>query len=107
MMAMHHIAAAQTAMPTGPVTLSKAWIEMLHRYFAMAVGFLCISIFLWAWVKRNQINLKIRMLAIFILGLICLQGAFGAWTVTLKLQPIIGDWFFGKFDIFIRTDSPA
>ncbi len=28
------ITAAQTAMPTGPVTHSKAWIEMVHRYMA-------------------------------------------------------------------------
>jgi cytochrome c oxidase assembly protein subunit 15 len=88
-MALSHISAAQVAMPTGPVTLSKAWIEMLHRYFAMAVGFLCVAMVVWAWVKRNQINLKIRIWASFILGLICLQGAFGAWTVTLRLQPII------------------
>jgi len=37
--AVAQIDAAQTAMPTGPVTHSKAWIEMLHRYLAMAVGF--------------------------------------------------------------------
>jgi len=29
--ATEHIAAAQSAMPTGPVTHSKAWIEMVHR----------------------------------------------------------------------------
>ena len=33
-----HIQAAETALPSGPVTRAKAWIEMLHRYFAMAVG---------------------------------------------------------------------
>ena len=32
------IRAAETALPTGPVTMTKAWIEMLHRYFAMAVA---------------------------------------------------------------------
>jgi cytochrome c oxidase assembly protein subunit 15 len=88
-MAINHISAAEAAMPTGPVTLSKAWIEMLHRYFAMAVGFLCIVIVIWAWAKKDHVNLKIRILTSFILGLICLQGAFGAWTVTLKLQPIV------------------
>ncbi len=25
-------------MPTGPVTLSKAWVEMIHRYLATMVG---------------------------------------------------------------------
>jgi cytochrome c oxidase assembly protein subunit 15 len=28
-------------------------------------------------------------LATFLFGFVCLQGAFGAWTVTLKLQPVI------------------
>ena len=36
--AVAHIAAAQAAMPTGPVTHGKAWIEMLHRYLATGVG---------------------------------------------------------------------
>jgi cytochrome c oxidase assembly protein subunit 15 len=27
-----HIEQAQSAMPTGPVTFDKAWIEMIHRY---------------------------------------------------------------------------
>ncbi|HEY4351821.1 MAG TPA: COX15/CtaA family protein, partial [Paraburkholderia sp.] len=29
------ISAAFQAMPTGPVSMTKAWIEMIHRYFAM------------------------------------------------------------------------
>ncbi|MFX7926526.1 COX15/CtaA family protein, partial [Acinetobacter baumannii] len=37
-----HIEAAQTAMPTGPVTHAKAWIEMLHRYLASGVGLLIL-----------------------------------------------------------------
>ena len=34
------IDAAQTALPSGPVTWRKAWIEMIHRYLAMTVGVL-------------------------------------------------------------------
>src|SRR5690348_2605453 len=37
------ISAAYQAMPTGPVSMVKAWIEMLHRYFAMAIGVLIID----------------------------------------------------------------
>jgi len=32
------IAQAEAAMPGGPVTHGKAWIEMLHRYLASGVG---------------------------------------------------------------------
>jgi len=82
------IHAAQALMPTGPVSMSKAWIEMIHRYFATAIGVLIITQVLLAWVKRR--NLKISpWWPTALLTLICVQGAFGAWTVTMKLQPII------------------
>ncbi|MFM1870495.1 MAG: hypothetical protein RLY99_1239 [Pseudomonadota bacterium] len=87
--ALTQIREAESLMPTGPVTLSKAWIEMLHRYFAMGVGFLIIIITVWAWLKRNVVGQKTALTATAILLLVCVQGAFGAWTVTLKLQPLI------------------
>ena len=57
------IAAAQSAMPTGPVTHSKAWVEMVHRYLAMGVGILITSIVLLAWRTRNTTNPQTRLLA--------------------------------------------
>lgn len=33
---------AESALPTGPVTVMKAWIEMSHRYLAMTVGALIL-----------------------------------------------------------------
>ncbi len=88
-----HISAAEAAMPSGPVTVKKAWIEMIHRYLAMGVGVLIVSIVLVAW--RNWFRSArgdgrfSPLLPSLLLALVCLQGAFGAWTVTLKLQPII------------------
>lgn len=85
------IAAAHLAMPTGPVSMTKAWIEMIHRYFAMAIGVLIIAQVLIAWTGR----IRRRPLSVSpwwptaLLGLIVVQGIFGAWTVTMKLQPII------------------
>jgi cytochrome c oxidase assembly protein subunit 15 len=87
------ISAAETAMPTGPVTVMKAWIEMIHRYLAMGVGVLVIALMVIAWMrwqKSRHLDLKFSpWLPTFLLGFICLQGAFGAWTVTMKLQPVI------------------
>jgi cytochrome c oxidase assembly protein subunit 15 len=87
------IRAAETALPSGPVTMTKAWIEMLHRYFAMAVGFLIIVLMVMAWRRyRREPGPQHRaaaVLATVVLVAVCLQGAFGAWTVTMKLQPII------------------
>ncbi|MBH9738115.1 COX15/CtaA family protein, partial [Burkholderia cepacia] len=46
------IAAAHLAMPSGPVSMTKAWIEMIHRYFAMAIGVLIIAQMAIAWRAR-------------------------------------------------------
>ncbi len=85
------ISAAEAAMPTGPVTVVKAWIEMIHRYLATGVGVLCTALMVTAWVqwlktKREEFRPGLPTLLFFA---ICLQGAFGAWTVTFKLQPAI------------------
>lgn len=87
--AMSEILKAEAEMPFGPVTVSKAWIEMLHRYFAMGVGFLILVMTVTSWLKKAQLGAKTFYWSFGLLLLVCLQGAFGAWTVTLKLQPII------------------
>lgn len=101
-----HIAAAEALLPDGPVTVAKAWIEMIHRYLASAVGVLIISLLVISWRRWRTARRTVLpaaatasavtamrprspMLAALTLFVVCLQGAFGAWTVTLKLQPII------------------
>ena len=81
------IAQAQSAMPTGPVTQVKAWIEMVHRYIAMVVGALIVLqvALAWRWRAAGVLWAAPWLLLLWIL----LQGAFGAWTVTFKLQPSI------------------
>ncbi len=90
-LAHHDIRAAETLMPTGPVTVFKAWIEMIHRYLAMGVGVLIIASLVIGWRlwRSNQQSRYAPRLPAFLLFFVCVQGAFGAWTVTLKLQPII------------------
>ena len=82
------ISAAQTVMPSGPVTHGKAWIEMLHRYLATAVGGLIIALTAWQWRRRRQSQLS-PWWATATLVWVCVQGAFGALTVTMKLFPAI------------------
>lgn len=79
---------AQDLMPTGPVTLKKAWIEMIHRYLAMSVGVLIVAQMIIAWLQRKKLRHS-PLLPTCLFFFVCLQGAFGAWTVTLKLQPVI------------------
>jgi cytochrome c oxidase assembly protein subunit 15 len=86
--ASNAIAAAQEAMPTGPVTFSKAWIEMIHRYLATAVGVLILVLASGSWVERRRLSVS-YVWPLVTLVWVCLQGAFGALTVTMKLFPAI------------------
>ncbi|MFT3719372.1 COX15/CtaA family protein [Pseudorhodoferax sp.] len=87
------ITAAQATMPSGPVTHAKAWIEMVHRYLATAVGVLILTLTAVAWSdwrRRPRAPLAIHPAWPSVtLVWVCLQGAFGAWTVTWKLFPAI------------------
>ena len=87
--ALGDIQMAENAMPTGPVTVIKAWIEMIHRYLAMTVGALILVQVVLAFNKVKSLGKAPCIASLGLLFLVCLQGAFGAWTVTLKLQPII------------------
>lgn len=90
-LAHEHIAAAEAAMPTGPVTVAKAWIEMIHRYLAMGIGALILALLFTSikqWRRTHNEVFKPAM-PLALLASVLVQGAFGAWTVTLKLQPVI------------------
>lgn len=101
-----HIAAAQEAMPTGPVTHGKAWVEMVHRYLATGVGVLIlvltVATFLQWRRERAGRSTAARAAAdtagggaispwwpLATLLWVSVQGAFGALTVTMKLFPAI------------------
>ena len=104
--ARHEIAMAQAAQPTGPVTHGKAWVEMVHRYLATGVGVLILALAGATWIVRRRqrrapppssskegdhhhhATLSAWWPA-FTLVWVCLQGAFGALTVTWKLFPAI------------------
>lgn len=94
------ITAAQEAMPSGPVTHSKAWIEMIHRYLATGVGVLILTLTVFTWLERRKGSAVPKGSAdpgaalslwwpMATLIWVCIQGAFGALTVTMKLFPLI------------------
>ena len=83
------IGQAQAALPTGPVTHGKAWIEMIHRYLATGVGVLILTLALATWALRKRAVVIGLALPLVTLAWVCLQGAFGALTVTMKLFPAI------------------
>ena len=97
--ARQEISAAQSAMPTGPVTHGKAWVEMVHRYLASAVGFLILVLAVgswWQWWRHRHRGAHAESARpispwwpTVTLAWVCMQGAFGALTVTMKLYPAI------------------
>lgn len=81
------IARAHELYPDQPFVAAKAWPEMIHRHFAKAIGFVCLLLMLVALKGRRQDPEMPVKHAVFLFLLVCLQGAFGAWTVTMKLFP--------------------
>ena len=82
------IKAAEAAMPTGPVTAQKAWIEMVHRYLAMTVGALIVVATLAGWAFRRRLPLS-PWWPTATLAWVIVQGLFGMLTVTWRLKPAI------------------
>ncbi len=91
------IARAHQLYPEQPLVAAKAWPEMIHRHFAKTIGLLCIAMAGFAiFAARREKDVPVKH-AVFLLLLVCLQGAFGAWTVTMKLFPpvVTGHLLFG------------
>ncbi|MGO1394596.1 MAG: COX15/CtaA family protein [Halomonas sp.] len=72
--------------PDAPLEPFKAWVEMLHRYIASLLGLVVLSVVALGWSLRHRPSYPWR-LSLMLLVVILLQGAFGAFTVTLKLWP--------------------
>lgn len=87
--ASEHIARAEAEVPTGAVTQRKAWIEMAHRYSATAIGLLILTLAAMAWRTARRDPTVSATVAILTLFWVCVQGAFGALTVTMRLYPAI------------------
>ena len=102
---------AESRYPQFPYEIDKAIPEVVHRYFAAALGFLAILLVYFAF--KYQLPKKIKVITSFLLFFICCQGLFGYLTVSLKLLPIIvtGHLFGGFitlslfFYLFLNTTN--
>jgi len=81
------IALAEQAYPQSQVEPAKAWNEMIHRYFAGALGLMILAIAFLS-VKNRAQGTPLR-LPLLILVIVIFQAALGMWTVTMKLMPIV------------------
>ena len=102
---------AESRYPQFPYEIDKAIPEVVHRYFAAALGFIAILLVYFAF--KYQLPKKIKAITSFLLFFICCQGLFGYLTVSLKLLPIIvtGHLFGGFitlslfFYLFLNTTN--
>ncbi|MBA4290733.1 MAG: cytochrome b [Pseudomonas sp.] len=85
-MSEHKQAIAEARFPDAPVEVAKGWYEMIHRYFAGALGLVILGLAVHALRRRSNIEQPLK-LPLALLALVTLQAAFGMWTVTLKLWP--------------------
>lgn len=90
------LARVSVEFPGQTVEPRKAWPETIHRYFASTLGLVILLIAALSWRQRGMPGLPWRH-ASGLLALVCLQGAFGALTVTQKLYPpvVTGHLLFG------------
>ncbi|MDB3976164.1 COX15/CtaA family protein [Gammaproteobacteria bacterium] len=77
---------ANSKFPETPYEVAKAIPEVVHRYFAAALGFFIVCMAFMAY-KYKEIPLNIKKLSYFLLVWVIMQGTFGYLTVSLKLWP--------------------
>jgi cytochrome c oxidase assembly protein subunit 15 len=80
--------AINAAYPDRPFDYRKALHEMVHRYIASALGLVIIGLAVFAWRNRRDPQ-QPKVLPFVLLGVVLVQGALGAFTVTLLLKPLI------------------
>ena len=71
-----------------PLDAFKGWMEMIHRYAAGILGLLIFAITYFVVRGKPHFHQSLG-LPIFLSFFVILQAAFGMWTVTLKVHPII------------------
>lgn len=66
-----------------PLDNITAWIELLHRLFALLIGILGLVLLLWSWRQQRRALTMVALAALLYL----LQSALGAIVVFLDLPP--------------------
>ena len=88
---------ANSKFPDTPYEVAKAIPEVVHRYFAAALGFFILCMNIVVYRIKEEVPPSIKYLTYFLLAWVILQGTFGYLTVSLKLLPqiVTGHLMFG------------
>lgn len=79
---------ANQSYPQRSVESDKAWKEVIHRYFAGALGLLILLLAILG-IKNRSDPKQAVWLPILLVALVIFQALLGMWTVTLLLKPVI------------------
>ena len=80
-------AQADAAFPGQPLDITKAWMEMTHRYLAAALGTTVLLLALFSW-REKQSRVTAMTASFGLVLLVGLQAALGMWAVKMHLMPI-------------------
>ena len=72
-----------------PLSTHKAWMEMLHRYFAGSLALLVIIVAFLCVLNAVKQGAAYLVSGLLLFTLVIYQALLGMWTVTLKLLPIV------------------
>ena len=81
------IEAARAAYPGNSFDRQKALTEMIHRLVAGSLGLLIFLVTLADYRRARRLGGKVSRILLILCPVVLVQGAFGAWTVTLQLLP--------------------
>ncbi|MGB6976185.1 MAG: COX15/CtaA family protein [Gammaproteobacteria bacterium] len=75
--------------PAEPVQPSKAWPEMVHRYFAGTLAVVILGLAGWSLARRRHDPTQPLLIPLLLVAIVVFQAALGMWTVTLELLPLV------------------
>lgn len=92
------IHAVASQYPNSVIQPTKAWAEMVHRYFAGTLVILIILLTVWSTKERKNSRIfpylqngsyKPFKIPLVLVGCILFQAMLGMWTVTWQLLPLV------------------
>jgi cytochrome c oxidase assembly protein subunit 15 len=75
--------------PSEPVITKKAWVEMVHRYFAGTLELIIFGLAIIAAIRKFKYSDQPLIIPLILSALVIFQAMLGMWTVTWKLLPLV------------------
>ncbi|CAM4087611.1 COX15/CtaA family protein [Pseudoalteromonas byunsanensis] len=115
----HELSVVEKNFPNAQVEPKKAWIEMIHRYFASLLGLMIVVLCVVAFRQRRNMSSNDAAVplkhSLLLMVMVLFQGMLGMWTVTMNLQPfVVMGHLLGGFTIlallvlmYLRVHQPS